>query len=85
MNDSKKKVVKVCQGQACCNNFADSLFKEVQKKHKDNSAVSVERCGCQAKCGQGPVVVIETISDGAEELLRKTHTEMNKNDLDALL
>jgi len=32
MTDKKKKIVKVCEGQLCCNNFADSLFKEAQKK-----------------------------------------------------
>jgi len=81
MNDAKKKkTIKVCEGNACCSNFADSLFKAAKKKYKDNPKISIERCGCQARCTQGPVVVIET-----EQNERQVHTEIEQNDLDDLL
>ena len=74
MNDDKK-VIKVCEGNACCMNFSNDIFKEAEKKFQDKEDVVVERMGCQARCTQGPIVAVE------ENGQREVFTEVEKNDL----
>ncbi len=76
MNDSPKKIIKVCEGNACCMNFSDDIFKEAEKKCENKNGVEVERMGCQARCTQGPIVAVE------EAGKREIKTEVSKRDLE---
>lgn len=77
MNDDVKKI-KVCDGNACCMNFSDDIYKEAVKKCKSRKDIEVGRIGCQARCMQAPVVVVD------KDEKREVFTEVDKRDLNEI-